>query len=555
MLLALFAGLASISLLRDSVTFDETPHIVAGYSYLDRGDFRLNPEHPPLAKMWAAVPLWISNRGLLDYASDRWAGADAWKMGHEFLCGPLDQAERRNPQDRLVPARLAMVVLGVFLGLVVYAWSRELWGWAGGLVSLFLYALSPTVLAHTRLVTTDVPAALGYALALWSFWRFCRRPGWIRTLLLGLALGIAFLLKYSTLLLLLLLPLLWLLWVADPGVEDLPRRRRLLAGAACLAVSGIISIVCIWACYRFRSSSSPDGSYAFHWDRADQKFDPVGTGIRLARSAGLLPQAYLHGLSAMLSSTQRPAYLNGEVGGGWWHYFPEAFLLKTTPAVLLLLGWMIVAHLIRPHGRLLDAGVLAIPVVSYFVFAVGIGMNIGHRHLLPIYPLLFVFAGTASRYFEQRSIRATAAWILLTAHAASSLSTFPRYLSYFNLAAGGAKGGWRFLGDSNIDWGQDLLRLKSWMDEHQVPEIHLAYFGTADPRAYKINCRKLHRYLDFHPGERSSFPTSGDYVAVSVTLLQGLYSPDPVRRYLEDIRVRLKPMGRAGNSIFIYRIP
>ena len=165
-LLGLFVVSGALSLARDSATFDETAHIPAGYTYLDRGDFRLNPEHPPLAKAWAALPLWIGGLGAPDYGSAAWTGrpvdgadgarskASEWSFGYAFINGAPAEAARRDPLAVLVPARLAMLVPGLVLGLVVYTWSRRLWGPSGALLSLTVYALSPTILAHLRGLTS-----------------------------------------------------------------------------------------------------------------------------------------------------------------------------------------------------------------------------------------------------------------------------------------------------------------------------------------------------------------------------------------------------------------
>jgi hypothetical protein len=554
--IAAFVIPAAFSLSGDSATFDETAHLAAGYSYLDHGDFRLNPEHPPLAKMWAALPLRASGSGKIDTGSDAWASADQWRLGYEFLNGPVNRPERLDPRRRLLPARFMMLAFGMALILVVYAWSRDLWGRGGGLLSLFLAALSPTVLAHARLVTTDIPAALGFILPVWCFWRFCRKPGWGGALALGGALGLALLVKFSTLLLLLLLPILLLIWVVHPGA-DLSLRRRLALGSACLLGAGAVSLGCVWAGYGFRyAASTAPGFAASAGPEGDTGAGLMDRTIARARALKLVPAAYLDGLGSMLSRSRRPAFLNGRItDAGDWLYFPEAFLLKSTPAFLVLVGWAILSSVHRLRGTALDACFLGVPATCYLAVAIGLGLNIGHRHLVPLYPFLFVFAGSLLRDGFPLSKRGTLLAALLLAHAASSLWAFPRYISYFNLFAGVSGGGERFLGDSNLDWGQDLPRLKRWMDRERVPEIHLAYFGTADPAAYGIRYSKVYRFLDYSPAGGPSYPRSGEYLAVSMTLLQGLYTPGPVRKYLEGVRQSVEPVGRAGDSILIYKIP
>ena len=185
-LLALFLACGFVSLSRDSVTFDETAHLAAGVSYLERGDFRLNPEHPPLGKLIAAAPLVLIDRGGGDYTSPAWTGrpfserdatrtrASEWAFGFELLNGGRGGAPARDPETRLTPARCAILGLGVLLALVVYAWARALFGKPAGLLGLAMAVTCPTLLAHARLVTTDLPAALGFTATSWLVWRWLK---------------------------------------------------------------------------------------------------------------------------------------------------------------------------------------------------------------------------------------------------------------------------------------------------------------------------------------------------------------------------------------------
>ncbi len=547
LLLAVFVGCGVFAALRESATFDETTHLPAGFTYLDRGDFRHNPEHPPLAKAWAAVPLWVPGLAKADYTSPNWNGthvppgdpqrsrADQWKFGFEFLNGRIDDPARKDPRRLLVPGRCAMLVPALLLGFLVYAWAREIWGRGGGLVALALFSLSPTILAHAHLVTTDVPAALGFAATLWSFWRFCRSPHWRWALGTGFALGIALLTKYTTLLLLPLLLLLGAMWILD-GKGFAERRRRFLATSAGIAAALVIAFVTLWAGYLFRYSAVTDPGYRLEWEG-------VSGGGGVARRVGdwardhrILPEAYLFGLAYARGGAQRRlAFLNGKVSvRGWWYYFPEAFALKTPPAFMLLLLWVIAAHLRRTRGRSFAGWFVAAPIVFFFVVSMLSHLNIGHRHLLPVYPLLFVAAGGAATLIEESRPRAAVAGLLLAGCAGSFLLATPRYLSYFNFIAGGPRGGWRYLADSNIDWGQDLPRLRAWIERNGVKQVHLAYFGTADPKAYGIPYRKVTLVHDFYPAEPASRPGSGEYLAVSVTLLQGFYT-DPDKEFAKEV--------------------
>lgn len=214
-----FGFFAYFSLQDDSVTSDELAHLPAGFTYLDRRDSRLNPEHPPLAKIWAALPLWIASLRSPDYSSDGWRRPDQWAFGLEFLHGDPEGRRPVDPMSLLIPARLFMVLLGTILGTVLFALGREMFGRPAAYVALVLFVFSPTLLAHSRLVTTDVPAALGFVLSIWTFRRFCLRPELVQALTAGLALGVALLMKFSTVLLCPVLVFLAVVWILEPWYE------------------------------------------------------------------------------------------------------------------------------------------------------------------------------------------------------------------------------------------------------------------------------------------------------------------------------------------------
>jgi len=620
-LLALFAICGFLSLRGDAVTFDETAHLGAGVSYLETGDFRMNPEHPPLAKLIAATPLVLMGRGGGDYTSSLWAGtqvapggprsrATQWGFGFELINGPHESTARRDPAARLVPARCAILALGALLATVVYLWARMLWGPSAGLLALALAVTCPTLLAHARLVTTDLGAALGFAGTSWLLWRWFVTPSWTRAAAVGLALGAALLMKYSCAL---LAPIVVVLAIVAVGIRKVDLRRA----AAGVAVIAAVAYVTIWAAYGFRFAGSRDPGYVLDWVSVVDAAHPF-PAVVFARDHKLLPEAYLFGFAyAQAESAYRLAFLDGETSiTGWYRYFPEAFLLKTPLAFTALALWAIGAALLRARRITFDGWCLALAPSVLAVLAIVSRFNIGHRHLTPVYPFLCVAIAPAAAWVEERGRRGIAAAALVVGCFVSFAFATPGYLSYFNVLGGGARGGWRHLVDSNIDWGQDLGRLSRWMADHHEREVDLAYFGTGDPRAYGIGFRKVAMFFDFYPDMPIVRPESGRLLAVSVTFLQGVYldadrtfAREVVRRGLvseariveylewgdarrlrgdavvpsvaswaverglitpaqraeveEDIvatwlaraRDRLTPVGRAGDSMLIYRMP
>ncbi|HUC42716.1 MAG TPA: phospholipid carrier-dependent glycosyltransferase [Candidatus Sulfotelmatobacter sp.] len=621
-LLAIFVVCAIVSVKDDAVTFDETPHLGAGVSALERGDFRLNPEHPPLVKMIAAAPVVALGRGGGDYASEVWrgepsggsggarTGASEWIFGFELLFGSRNSAIRRDPAARIFPARCAMIALGAVLCLLVYGWTREMRGADAGLLALALAVTCPTILAHARLVATDLPEGLGIVATIWAHWRWTRKPTWPRALLTGAALGAALLIKFNGAL---LAPIVVVLVVAAVAAGRVPARRA--AGAIAL-VAGT-AYLSVWAGYGFRYAASTDPGYLLEWSALEKNDPGIPASVRFAATHHLFPEAYLYGFAyAKAWASDRVCFLDGEESiRGWYRYFPEAFLFKTPPAFILLVVWAIAAAALRSRGRGLDGWFVALPALAYSTAAILSRFNIGHRHIAPLYPLLCVAAAPAAVWLTERGRRAWLALGLVAGCVVSFASATPAYLSYFNVLAGGPRGGWRHLVDSNIDWGQDLGRLGAWMRAHGVDEVGLAYFGTADPGAYGVRFRKVALFLDTATDIPAAPPASGSYLAASVTLLQGVYldrergfvreavkrgwvsrpvvteylhvcdearasdRPTPhaaswfvergavseaQRRAIEDalpafwmdrVRTRLTPVDRVGDSILIYEIP
>jgi hypothetical protein len=171
-----------------------------------------------------------------------------------------------------------------------------------------------------------------------------------------------------------------------------------------------------------------------------------------------------------------------------------------------------------------------------------------------VLPFLLVAAGEAAAILSRwrRPVGLTLVAVLGAWYTAGTLANHPHHLAYFNEIGGGPTRGWRLLVDSNLDWGQDLKRLKGWMDSHGVAQVKLSYFGSASPSYYGIRADRLPGYSAPHPPRITREIHPGDVVAVSATNLQGVYLGARDRALMERLR-ELKPMGRAGRSILLYR--
>ena len=561
---AVYVALAVSSLRTQSATFDEGSHLPAGYTYLRLGDHRLNPEHPPLVKTLAALPLLFIDVTLKP-DDEAWALRRQWEFGKRFLY-------RWNDADRLLFwGRLPIVGLGALLGLSVFCWARHRHGPRAAVLALFLCVLSPDVLAHGQLVTTDVGIALFMFLSVVAFDAVSRRVSAGRIALAGLAAGAAFATKFSAVLLLPILASLAVVAVLAPepmtlalpgrAPRDLTRRRaRVAAMAGVLAAVGVSSLAIVWASYGFRSRLSPDPEVeaAFEWSRVEPEGALQGPLARGVRTSGVLPEAFVFGfLRFFKHSEPRPAFLLGRVSNdGWWYFFPVTFLLKTPVPLLALLALAVATR--RRHRRpWRDELVLWLPVGIYAVVAVVRALNIGHRHLLPIYPFLFVAAGRVADWaFPPSPARARVPALVVSAlcgwHAASTALIHPHYLAYVNELGGGPSNGYRLFADSSLDWGQDLKNLKAYLDRRGIGDVKLSYFGTADPAYYAIPGELLPSHMLPPPRVTSRDVRPGDLLAVSATNLQGVYLAPEDRPLMARIREQ-EPIDNIGHSILIYR--
>jgi 4-amino-4-deoxy-L-arabinose transferase-like glycosyltransferase len=534
LLLALAAQLAW-GLWSDGLTIDELVYIGSGYRHLVASDYRMNPEQPPLSKLLGAVPLLA-----LSPRSTAMPGKDAWGWSYGFI-------HRDNDPFAVVSAaRVPNVLLTLGLATLLFRWLRSTHGRAAGLAALALAAFHPSLLAHGHLLTTDVPGALTMVVASWTFWRWSRAPGLFWSLAVALALGVAVSTRLTGWLLLPMFAILELTrWVRSREA----RVRPLLVLAACSAA--VIPAV-IWAAYGFHYAPWPGESVA---QVPGPWLGRTGRVIAALQAARALPEAYLEGARfvAEHNAIGHPTYLLGRTSTtGWPHYYLVAFLVKNTPGFLIALVTA-AALARRARERNLDPVELhwAVPAVVTFVAASAGRIQIGERYILPVYPYLILLLGSAAPLlFGRRPARALAAVVLLLHAGPAILSARAGHLTYFNLLAGGTRHAHRVLLDSNLDWGQDLPRLASWLERNGVERVQLGYHGSDDPDRFGIVHEDLPGF-HMHPHRPAARPFEGT-VAVSPNVLLGIFYPpgqNPYQHLLDR-----SPDDRAG-VFFIYRLP
>jgi hypothetical protein len=574
--LLVFLVLAVTSARRKSSTFDEGAHIPAAYTYVALGDFRMNPEHPPLVKLLAGLPLRFLHPKM-DTEDPDWKAGKQWEFAMKFLY-------EWNDADRLIFwARVPVMLLTMLIGLVVWHCARTFYGWKAGYGALVLFLLNPDVLAHGQLVTTDLAVAGGLFTSAYCFYRALQRVTLLRVVLLGLAVGLTVIAKFSGVL---VFPALLLVGVAyafanasttlalPKAAERVIKERngKLVVTCGLLAASLVFALVIIWGCYGFRNAYSPDPAVAkaINWEHYWQKETLMTSLIQFGHKLHIVPEGYSYGFLYVLESVEkRLAYLAGEYSSnGWWFYFIVTFLIKTPLSLLILIGlaWYFFK---RYQTDFTAEAMLLLPAALYWLVTLTSHLNIGHRHLLPIYPFLIVFAAKVLRVFDlpmpaTRRLAITCG-VLLGWYVIGAAVVYPNYLTYFNEAAGGPGQGYRWLADSSIDWGQDLKGLAEYRRAHPDEPFYLSYFGSAIPEYYGLNAQFLAGFNSqmAEKQKRRELVNFGDVpsgatVAISVTNLTGVYLRGyrlpGTDQFLQRLR-QLTPVAKIGNSIFVYRLP
>lgn len=544
LLLALMAWLADSSTARKSPTFDETSHLVSGLSFWRTGDFRLDPESGAFPQLWVALPAWLGGAAAPEFSGRLWQQGEDWALAHELF-----YRVGNDPERLLRGARRMVLLLTLGLGALVYAWAFRLHGAAGGLVSLWLYAFCPNLLAHGRLATADMAQAAFFLLCLAAFARLLRQVDAPRIAACGAAAGLLMLSKFGGLLVWPVFGVLAALralspvplrvgWPRSGPVEGAARRLAVLTAA--LAGVAAVAAAAIWAAYGFSyRARGPD--HEFNWPRVEATPGLLPAAVLAARDRRLLPEPWLYGLGYTHWSTlERVAFLRGERSTtGWWWYFPYALAVKTPLATLAL--WALAAGVglagwrRGPRRAAWDPLPRTAPLwtllVLYWAFSLGSQINIGLRHLLPTLPPAMILAGSAAR-LGRRPVGAVALALLLAGTAVASWSVRPHYLAFFNAAAGGPAEGPRLLIDSNLDWGQDLPGLADWLAAErargEAAPCYLSYFGSALPEHHGVSCRRLPGFFDAFRS-REPGPLEPGLYAVSATMLQALHLPPAVR--------------------------
>jgi len=537
LLAMLYLGQCTWFVRTQSLTYDEPVHIAEGLNAWRYGRFEQYNDHPPLARLWCALPLLNPKLHV-----------DLQKLPDSFHVTSIAP----RPEAMAWRARAMNVLLGLLLAWLVWRASDRLFSRRAANFALALFVFTPALVAHFSIAATDGAATLFIFATAWGLRGWRREPTWQRSLWLGLLLGLMLLAKFSTAPMF-VLALLWMLLLAPGKMIRNPLRWNWSRTVLAMALACFV----VWAGYFFHVSrlSVRDGILTATFPNWSE---PIVKPVRGQRNYSLLIPAgeYIEGFRELVRHNRhgQAAFFLGRVSsqGGWKTYYPTVILLKW-PTVLLVLSLaglaLALRRLLRTHSKSANAAstdsaspdlwIMASFPAAYLGLAIFARFNIGERHILPLYPFALVFAALLWERAGQKRAGLAVLTLLAALNCADALRYAPGYLSYFNLFVWPAQS-YRLLSDSNLDWGQGLLALREYQRAHPDEQFSLSYFGSVDPAIYGIKARPL--------GENER--TSGS-VIVSATNLSGQFLADPqsYRWLLQQERTEI-----LDHSLYVFHV-
>ncbi len=559
--LAVMLSMLVIDAGQESATMDESVHIAAGYTYVQARDFRLNPEHPPLIKdlVGLAVSTLHVNYPFTYFYKHI---SCEYQNGYDFLF-----RSKNNAEAILFRGRLPIIAITILLGLFVFRWSSELNGRAAGLFSLLLFAFDPNIIAHGHLVTHDIAISAAMMINLYFVWRFLKKPSIFSLVLAGLTFGIALTTKFSA-------PLLLPMYLAliiyssfkghEEGIGDEPGQNYLGASVVerlrfyslsfiAICFIALLVVYLIYMPNMAHMAASTQSSII----KMKLSWASPGYAAWLANIAFKPLSYYILGFDLVMVHVTggHRVFVLGGLSRGEHYYYPLVFLIKSTiPLLSLIIISFVFGRSVRSNSRVAEVALLA-GIATFALVASATHLDLGVRYLLPIYPFFYVYAGKFVKLFDMRSfgryfggvfdmkqsalslaIVILGAWQIFTC-----LNIAPYHLSYFNEAVGPVRGS-EIVSDSNVDWGQGLERLRTYVDQHGIDRIYVDYFGGS--------------VVDYYLGDKCTLWSADKkgrphgWFAVSLNS----YALGTASGEYAWLRA-YKPVARIGYSMLVFRLP
>jgi len=591
-IMAFFTIVSVLNAWNDSAIFDEVAHIPAGYSYLTQHDTRLNPEHPPLIKDLSAIPLLFLHLTFNVQGQDFWEGTlpnmwdeGQWAAGHYLL-----YQAGNNPDQIIFWARIPIILLSILFGLFLFKWGKEIAGTSAGLFALTLYAFDPNILGHDHFVTTDLGIAAFLTFSFYYFLKFIKTPTWKNAAIGGFFMGLLLVSKFSSIVVLPIYGLILIVYgLARNNHEGLTKWKDRFANLGWYLLKGIaafaVATLVIWCVYKVNDYRMPretfDQTIDFFFSASDPNAKASITNTMLHalnKSSFTRPLAsYVFGPAWTFKrvSGGNGAYFLGQVGNGFKNYFPVVFAIKETiPLLVLMLFasvfvlWQTIVSIVASartkkmaenFGHFLRRSVvyysMFIFVALYAYVSISGGLNIGFRHLFPILPFIYllvtkkVFDLLRDQHPHTKTVIMIAVAVLLCWQVTTTALAYPSYTSYYNESIGGSTNGYKYVTDSNTDWGQDLKQLDWYLSGHpEITRIRVDYFGGGNPQQLLGD-----KYIGWWDSQRPVVP---GWYAISENSLQGsIY--DTVNKNLFNNyawTLDLTPTAQIGKSILIYHV-
>lgn len=496
--LALFAAFAFqlvYHAVRISATVDEPDHILAGHRHWQCGDFGINPEHPPLLKLFATATLNFRelSEPPWECGSKLTSTFDTFSYGSTFLV-------ENGIDSVLIPTRVAASLMSMLLALLVFLAAREMFGRWEALTALAIVAFEPNLIGHGSIVTTDMAISATAFGAVYALYRFGKEQTWSRFAVAGLAFGLMLAAKHSAVV---FVGVLFVLLIVDTIIfrrfeTNLPR--RLSRQVAAFVGIFLIGLAILWSFYGFRyraipNTTEPEVSVA-NYIKENGRPESIGSFPALVTEAishtRIFPESYMLGMADVIAFGTRNSWIFGHTyPTGRWFYFPVAFIVKSSIPLLFLLPLGLIFLYFTPEKRR-EGMFLLVPAVVFFLFASSSNFNTGVRHILPIYALLIVVASAGAIWLCRKFSAFRYALIaLLLFNAAATLRTAPAYLAYANDLWGGYENTHRIFVDSNTETGQSMKLVSEYLAREGVQDCWIATFVHPEMIGSVQPCRNM----------------------------------------------------------------
>lgn len=467
----------------------------------------MNPANPPLIRELSALPLLFLNPSLpLD--SKAWEENEASVFGKEFFYKYND-----NSDQLVLWARIPIAMLSFILGFLVFLWSKRLYGNSGGILSLSLYSFSPNIVAFAGLSTTDLGAALFIFASLFCFYLYTKKQSFSLLAGTGVLLGFALASKYVSIF---LIPIFVFLAIIRIGFRK---------SFVILSYIFLIGAIVLYGSYFFETKplikNAPDIREKIEYIKdfvGKFQLDKIGLdkekALYMAQKVPVPLSAYTVGLLGVMNQSSQgwKSFLLGKYSEkGFWNYFLVAFMSKSTLPTIVCLFFSTILLIKRRKYSIIDELFLIVPIVLFFIIVSRGKVQVGIRHLLQIYPFIFVFIGGILCAPIRDGLKYFFIFVISCLQILSLMTAFPYPISYFNELCGGPDNGYKILRDSNVDWGHGLKALKDYMARNNIDKVKLLYFGSADPAYYNIQFDALKK-TEFKIPEKGIYAISANYI-------------------------------------------